>query len=82
MLSQLSKAPLLPMAYRASSVWQLRSWDRFMLPRPFSRIVIALEAPLAMTREDTADEFSKGCIRLDNSLGTASRTCEEYLANR
>ena len=81
MLSQLSKAPLLPMAYRASSVWQLRSWDRFMLPRPFSRIVIALDAPLVMTREDAADEFSKGCIRLDNSLESASRACEDYLAN-
>ncbi len=81
MLSQLSKAPLLPMAYRASSTWQLRSWDRFMLPRPFSRIVIALEAPLAMTRDDAADEFSKGCTRLDNSLGAASRACEEYLAS-
>ena len=82
MLSQLSKAPLLPMAYRASSVWQLRSWDRFMLPRPFSRIVIALEAPLSVTREDAAQEFSQGCSRLDNSLETASRACEEYLASR
>lgn len=82
MLSQLSKAPMLPMAYRASSVWQLRSWDRFMLPRPFSRIVIALEAPLSMTREDAAEEFSQGCDRLDNSLVAASRACEAYLASR
>ncbi|ASJ72574.1 lysophospholipid acyltransferase family protein [Granulosicoccus antarcticus] len=82
MLSQLSKAPMLPMAYRASRVWQLRSWDRFMLPVPFSRIVLALEAPVHVTREDSADEFGKACVRLDDALERASQNCENYLASR
>lgn len=45
MISQLTKAPMLPMAYAASRAWQLRSWDRLLIPKPFARIVIAIGAP-------------------------------------
>ena len=32
---------LMPLAARASAYWQLGSWDRFMIPRPFARVTIA-----------------------------------------
>lgn len=80
MLAQLSKAPLLPMAYQASSVWHLRSWDRFMLPRPFSRIVIALEAPMQLARGDEKDDFTAACLEFDRRLECASRACSHYFS--
>lgn len=82
MLSQLSKAPLLPLAYQASSVWHLRSWDRFMLPRPFSRVVIALEEPLKVGRQDGADDFDSVCRELDNRLQRATQACEQALKEK
>ena len=45
MLAQLSGAPLIPLSYAAKKAWLLNSWDRFMIPRPFTRIVIALGPP-------------------------------------
>jgi lysophospholipid acyltransferase (LPLAT)-like uncharacterized protein len=30
------------------SAWTLRSWDRFLIPKPFSRVRIAWQAPLAL----------------------------------
>jgi lysophospholipid acyltransferase (LPLAT)-like uncharacterized protein len=30
------------------SAWTLKSWDRFLIPKPFSRIRIAWEAPVAL----------------------------------
>lgn len=32
---------LMPLAARASASWQLGSWDRFMIPKPFARVTIA-----------------------------------------
>ncbi len=49
LLAQISGRPLLPMAYAASSAW-LVSWDKFVIPRPFSRIVIAVGPPRAVPR--------------------------------
>ncbi len=45
MLAQLSGRPLLPMAYAASRAWFF-GWDKFVLPRPFSRIAIAIGEPV------------------------------------
>jgi lysophospholipid acyltransferase (LPLAT)-like uncharacterized protein len=79
MLAQLSRAPLLPMAYSASHAWQLRSWDRFILPRPFSRVVITLGPAVRVAREDAADGFTDACQRLDEQLNAASDGCNRYL---
>jgi lysophospholipid acyltransferase (LPLAT)-like uncharacterized protein len=49
MLAQLSGRPLLPMAFAASSAWFF-GWDKFVLPRPFSRIVIAIGEPVYIDR--------------------------------
>ncbi|NND90663.1 MAG: lysophospholipid acyltransferase family protein [Granulosicoccus sp.] len=81
MLAQLSRAPLLPLAYQATGVWHLRSWDRFMLPRPFSRVVIALEAPLDIDKEDSKDGFDSACLQLDERLNKASSACRNYLSS-
>jgi lysophospholipid acyltransferase (LPLAT)-like uncharacterized protein len=45
LLAQISGRPLLPMAYAASRAW-LFAWDKFVLPWPFSRIAIAIGAPV------------------------------------
>lgn len=45
LLSQLSGKPIVPLAFHASRAWQFRAWDRFVLPWPFARIVVAVGAP-------------------------------------
>ena len=44
LLAQMSGRPMLPMAYAASRAWLVK-WDKFVIPVPFSRIVIAIGAP-------------------------------------
>jgi lysophospholipid acyltransferase (LPLAT)-like uncharacterized protein len=39
-------APLLLIGGEFSSAWQLRSWDRFYLPKPFSRVRLHCELVL------------------------------------
>ncbi len=79
MLSQLSKTPLLPLAYAASNVWHLKSWDRFMVPRPFSRIVIAVGPALQVHKSDTADGFAGACDNMNQRLNSAFTACEHQL---
>ncbi len=37
------KAPILYVGVAYSSYWELGSWDRFMIPKPFSRCLVYLE---------------------------------------
>ncbi len=49
LLSQMSQRPILPMAFAASRA-TLFQWDKFVLPWPFSRIVIAIGEPRQVPR--------------------------------
>jgi lysophospholipid acyltransferase (LPLAT)-like uncharacterized protein len=35
-----SKLPIMVVNYKSSSYWQLRSWDRFVIPKPFAKLHI------------------------------------------
>jgi lysophospholipid acyltransferase (LPLAT)-like uncharacterized protein len=56
MLAQLTKVPIVPMAYAADKAWYFKSWDRFMLPKPFARIQIAVGAPVEVGIKLTENE--------------------------
>jgi lysophospholipid acyltransferase (LPLAT)-like uncharacterized protein len=49
LLSQMSGRPIVPMAYAASRAWLIK-WDKFVIPMPFARIVIALGEPVYVPR--------------------------------
>ena len=49
-IAQLSGVPLVPMSYYASHAWVLKTWDRFVVPRPFCRVAIAVGEPVAVPR--------------------------------
>jgi lysophospholipid acyltransferase (LPLAT)-like uncharacterized protein len=49
LLSQMSQRPMLPLAFAASRAW-LIAWDKFVIPWPFSRIVIAVGKPVQVPR--------------------------------
>ncbi|HSD75730.1 MAG TPA: lysophospholipid acyltransferase family protein [Steroidobacteraceae bacterium] len=49
-IAQLSGAPLVPISWCASHAWVLRTWDRFVVPRPFCRVVMAVGEPVAVPR--------------------------------
>jgi len=43
--AQRSGAPILPVAASADRAWRLKSWDRFVIPKPFARVTVAYGAP-------------------------------------
>jgi lysophospholipid acyltransferase (LPLAT)-like uncharacterized protein len=49
LLAQMSGRPMLPMAYAASRAWLIK-WDKFVIPAPFARIVIAIGEPRYVPR--------------------------------
>jgi hypothetical protein len=64
LLSQLTGKPILPVSFAASRTWRFKTWDRFELPLPFSRIAIAYGEPLRVPRSTDAD----GVLRLQAEL--------------
>lgn len=46
MLAQMTRTPLLPISFTADRYWQLGSWDRMLIPRPFARVSVRIAEPL------------------------------------
>jgi lysophospholipid acyltransferase (LPLAT)-like uncharacterized protein len=46
--AQRAKAPVIAVGLVATRAWRLRSWDRFVIPKPFSRLRIAYSDPVML----------------------------------
>jgi len=51
-----AKVPVIAAAASASSAWRLKSWDKFMIPRPFATVHIAYSDAIPVTTADAAAE--------------------------
>lgn len=45
-IAQMAKIPIIPVSCKASSAWQLKSWDKMFIPKPFSKIEFYIGNPL------------------------------------
>ena len=49
--AKLAGVPILPVGARVSSAWRLRSWDGFVIPKPFAMVEIVYGAPIRVERD-------------------------------
>jgi lysophospholipid acyltransferase (LPLAT)-like uncharacterized protein len=68
-----SGLPVSPVAYAASRQWELRSWDRFVVPKPWSRLVFVYAEPLTVGRQEDPELAAR---RLEERLQWAEAEAE------
>lgn len=70
--------PVLPFHIEAERYWTARSWDRAMVPKPFSVVAVAVGAPLDVpgTEEDALEEARQ---ELERRLGRLAARCAALL---
>ena len=68
--------PILPFHFEASRFWEMNSWDRTQVPKPFSRVALAIGAPLHVTgtAKDTIDAAR---IDLERALGVLEAAAKD-----
>jgi lysophospholipid acyltransferase (LPLAT)-like uncharacterized protein len=72
--AQRSGSFILPVAASASSSWRLKSWDRFMIPKPFARVTVAYGPPtkvLATNPRAALEEAPRFERLLSDAVGLA-----------
>ena len=67
-LAQKTGAPVVPIHMEYSSCWRLKSWDRFIVPRPFARLRAIFGMPLRIAETQTPEEFEAERMRLQNAI--------------
>ncbi len=82
MLAQLTGAPLLPLAYASDRAWQFNSWDRFFVPRPFARIVVAVGEPREVPKRLSTEEMTALQAEMAGRLNALAETARAALEAR
>ena len=67
-LAQKSGAAVLPVNMEYSSCWRLKSWDRFILPRPFSKVRVIIGQSHHVRSTSTPEEFETERLRLQGVM--------------
>jgi lysophospholipid acyltransferase (LPLAT)-like uncharacterized protein len=81
-LAQKTGAPIFPIAIRYHRVWQLKTWDRFKIPKPFSRVDVIFQE-LQTIEDRPGDDFLEGeRLRIEELLLTESDIAEQVEAAR
>jgi lysophospholipid acyltransferase (LPLAT)-like uncharacterized protein len=67
-LAQKSGAAVLPMNLEYSRCWRLGSWDRFIVPQPFSKVRVLIDRPHRVRSTATPKEFETERLHLQQAM--------------
>jgi len=67
-LAQKTGAPVVPVNMEYSSCWRVKSWDRFIIPKPFSKVRVIIGQPQQVRSTSTSEEFEQERVRLENAM--------------
>lgn len=58
-MAQITGAVILPVIVSAKNAWVLGSWDRFLVPKPFSQVTIEWGQPFIVPRDLDSNSFEE-----------------------
>ena len=67
-LAQKTGAGIVPVQMEYSSCWRLKTWDRFILPCPFSKVRVIFGPVHRVTPTKTPQEFEAERVRLQDAM--------------
>lgn len=71
-IAQATDVEIIPIHIRYSSAWRLKTWDRFVIPKPFSRVSVIFDLPHRIPQNLSDEAFEAARISLEKCLIEAS----------
>ena len=53
-----SGLPIVPVCYASNHYWRLSSWDKFYIPKPFSKGIVVIGEPLFANKSEKPEAFT------------------------
>lgn len=79
-IAQRSGMPIVPVTNSAENRWNLSSWDRFLIPKPFSKTVIMLGQPIYVEPESTPEQMEQKRRELEQRLLDLTDKADGYFS--
>ena len=66
--AQLTGAPVIPVSAGTDRAWWLGGWDRFLIPKPFSRFQMIFDEPIFVPRDATPEQVEAAALHAERRL--------------
>jgi lysophospholipid acyltransferase (LPLAT)-like uncharacterized protein len=73
LLAQVTGLPIIPFSYYLGWKIEVKSWDRFQIPLPFSRCDLVIDKPIQVPRDAGDEEREAIRVQLEEALLSISR---------
>lgn len=79
-----SNAPtvLMPLGVAASEYWQLPSWDKYLIPKPFSRVHVHIGAPIPVPTDLKRDDNEVWQEKIGAAINESNAEAQRQLNKR
>ncbi|MDH4246257.1 MAG: lysophospholipid acyltransferase family protein [Deltaproteobacteria bacterium] len=79
-LARKKQVPIIPIVYSAPKRWELGSWDRMKLPKPFSTVTVIVGAPIYPGQEGAGLEDDR--LRVEREMRGLLLKAEQFTGAR
>ena len=67
-IAQLSGTPIVPVFISVDRAWKAKSWDRFLIPKPFCRITVRWGDLINIPEQLDAETFENYRLQVEQSM--------------
>ncbi|MBI1320131.1 MAG: DUF374 domain-containing protein [Candidatus Hydrogenedens sp.] len=78
-LAARTQRPIVPNACVVQPAWRTRSWDQFMIPKPFARVICDFGEPIPPPPSEDRDDIEFTRLQVEQSLNAITEALEVEL---
>lgn len=82
LLAERAGCEIVPMGVACERAWRLRSWDRHMVPMPFSRAVVVFGEPIKVEESSSEEGRARWAESVSEALNRADAMAEAELSGK
>ncbi len=76
-LAGITGAPIFPMTFGTKNKVVLNSWDKFVIPLPFTRCTLNFSSPISLPPKSSEQIIEEKRLELENALNRISKASDE-----
>ena len=76
-LASVTQVPIIPFLVHYERYWELKSWDKFQIPKPFSKVTITFGEEIKVPSKLNEEEFELMRKKVELSMSEGLNTAEE-----
>jgi lysophospholipid acyltransferase (LPLAT)-like uncharacterized protein len=78
-LAARTQLPIVANACTATRAWRMRSWDRFMIPKPFGTIICDYAPPIPPPPDDSPESVEATRLEVERTLNALQEKLEQEM---